>query len=112
DCGLSGAAGSGRHRDYLKSKTMNRGDGSPFVPVGLSGLAPSRQAGKPGTKLFALQEQLVWKISIKTLFRYTEVLVPSFVCSWCVASIVHGRPGSLSSCKESTVLLVSPSGKV
>ena len=30
---------------YLKSNTRNNGDGSPFTPVGLSGLLESKQAG-------------------------------------------------------------------
>ena len=30
---------------YLKSSTRNNGEGSPLVPVGLSGLLESRQAG-------------------------------------------------------------------
>src|SRR5205823_6223158 len=101
------------HRDsghHLKSSTKNNGEGSPLTPVGLSGLVESRHAGCPGMKLFMLHEQLVCRISVNVLLKYTKVLVPSFVWPCLVASKVQGRFGSLSIGIVRMVPLVRPLG--
>ena len=83
-----------------------------MTPVGLSGLVESRHAGCPGMKLFMLHEQLVCRISVNVLLKYTKVLVPSFVWPCLVASKVQGRFGSLSIGIERMVPLVRPLGNV